>query len=546
MKLNGIKLLFITLLAGQLTYATECFLFEQQGSPESIPLHGHDDKMNYQTWCYHQLSSEELLVFNFNERKIKTETSAVIEVKNGKIQSILHGNLLKGKRFSTLQEKFYLNPFNVPLKLKEAKAKSISKVQLNNIFTENFIRQRDDLKSKLLSMQQKNISALDFNIFTVEDEKAAIPTERLPQDGYWWPHSGVPLARPENSPLHLYDQYVEKVFGRSPQSREWELRYHSLEHVPWGGHCNGWAASSVLDNFNEDYLYDHHNHNMISPKDIQGMRSETAFCVNWAFYGKRYRGNEGDDINDIYPDKFHKVLRYYIKGMGKPVALDRYQSTSVDNSVISGYDFKVEEVNPNRVKVTNAVRVHYYSGSYVYTKKTAYSRIKTYKYFLDLNDEGEITGGEWITSHPDFLWVPLAQEKCGRENPRMHHGWIDQMIHRLGHYQKAQTAINHEYNNTELAAQQTIMTDLEDSAETIKRGLSVNRNGVDTSSLKLLVKGVNLEGRTVTLEFDGSTNFAAINELKKVLQFGLKNLSNSAVNISGYQVRQLEVFQKVN
>ena len=41
-----------------------------------------------------------------------------------------------------------------------------------------------------------------------------------------------------------------------------------------------------------------------------------------------------------------------------------------------------------------------------------YTGSDTYTYVLEMNDDGEILGGEWAdynqTSHPDFLWLPLA------------------------------------------------------------------------------------------------------------------------------------------
>ena len=49
--------------------------------------------------------------------------------------------------------------------------------------------------------------------------------------------------------LHLYDLYVEKLTGKNPNSREWEINNHSLENLSWGGHCNGWAAKSILYGF---------------------------------------------------------------------------------------------------------------------------------------------------------------------------------------------------------------------------------------------------------------------------------------------------------
>jgi hypothetical protein len=528
------------------TQDRKCFDFIQTETPERMAIHQSVQPRN-NTWCYQKIDSNRSLIFNFNEQKIKVETSIIVEQDEDRIISIEHGSLFRGERIIARQDHFYFNPFNIPLYVKTAENKAIREnldiaqfQPLTNHLVDHVLNDFDRLPKIQADQHQ-------IGIETTANEEIFLPDEQLPQNGYWWPHRGVPLARPENSPLHLYDQYVEKVHGTNPNSREWELRYHSLEHVSWGGHCNGWAASAVLDQFEEDYFYDEANLNMISPADIQGMRSETAFCVNWAFYGKRYR-NQEDDSKDIYPDRFHKVLRYYIKYLNKPVALDRYSHSSVDNSVISGYRFEVEPINERRVKVTAHTRMHFYSGSYVYQKQAAANSTRIYKYYLDLDENGEISGGEWISGNPDFLWVPLAQEKCGRENPRMHHGWVDQMIQRLAKYEKHSKQIDQSTGPYELSPNQSSLVEI----STIE-GQSLRFEGrtqfIDNTHLQfidLVVIGTDHRGAVLQKRYPYSGKYQQVfKHFGSINKIGLYNRSDqTTIPIENFIIDRMIYFTK--
>ena len=162
------------------------------------------------------------------------------------------------------------------------------------------------------------------------------------------------------------------------------------------------------------------------------MRTETGFCVKVAFYGNRYK-TITDDLRDINPDLFHETIRYYLKELGKPIALDRISNEVVDTSIFSGYKLTVKKKTNNRFFVTAVMRTHYYNHSIVNSKRVAAIKDLTYKYYLNTDNNGDIIGGEWDkdSPNPDFLWAPLAQMTCGRENPKIDPAVIDQMISTL-------------------------------------------------------------------------------------------------------------------
>lgn len=411
--------LVLLLPAISLGIETACFDFEKQ-SPERQPV----DETDFETWCYFEQSPSSTLVYRASHGELAPETSFRIQRdEDGKIRHFAHFSRNQGELEFYEQTPFLFNPFIAPLSRVEALRMARAARHLRwNTEMQDAVR---ELKFRYDTTRPRTIvKSRPWK----EVEEIRLPVEKEPRDGYWWPHDGVPLARPDFSPLRKYDRYVESLTGIDPKSRDWELQYHSLEHVPWGGHCNGWAASAILYPFFEKFLYSPSLDLLIRPSDIQGMRSETSFCVDWAFYGLRYRGPE-DDITDIHPDRFHKVMEYYIKHLQKPVIMDYFPHEKIDNNIASGYRFTYGELTDGRVRVDAEIQMHGYSFSaLVENDRPAKKYIKRLSYYLDIDSTGYISGGEWISrDNPDFLWVPLAQSKCGRENPRMDHQYVERL-----------------------------------------------------------------------------------------------------------------------
>src|SRR6185295_10338920 len=73
---------------------------------------------------------------------------------------------------------------------------------------------------------------------------------RKPWSGWWWPATsfvGGPHLFDSNGPLAKYDLYVARNGKDDPQTMEWEQSELRLDHLAWAGHCNGWAAASLLE-----------------------------------------------------------------------------------------------------------------------------------------------------------------------------------------------------------------------------------------------------------------------------------------------------------
>lgn len=429
----------ISLLVSVFTFnafALECFEFKFKDSPDGAPIKSMNEKK--ETWCYKQVDSPKFqtMIFNFDGKKI-TENLGILVGKNG---NFLFLDRLYGKARVVEQIGSSFNPYQIPLSLKDAEEIQDAKkfhlllTEEQNTDIEKMIYKMTNSEKKIIDLSNK--PGIDFIDSEIQDEEVYLPADKLPTDGYWWPYREVPMANPENSPTKIYDLYVKTKTGQNPKATEWEQANHSLQNVYWGGHCNGWAASAILDGFYDKSLIFNpgagNQSIIIEPSKIQGMRTETGFCVKFAFYGKRY-DHAGDDLKDIAPDLFHKTIRYYLKELGKPVALDRIPNETVDTSIFSGYKITVDKEGPNKYFVTASLRTHYYSYAPVNTKKVATTKEIKYTYYLFTDNTGAIIRGQWDwnSPNPDFLWVPLEQMKCGRENPNMDSKYIDEMIQTL-------------------------------------------------------------------------------------------------------------------
>lgn len=424
--MTKINILVVSLVLAVPVFAepfhTRCFLFPDP-SPERQPL--SEDATS--RWCYTTTDWwPGTLVFRADGELSETSAFLMESTREGK--SLTHSSLAYGQMEWFTQSPATFNPFSVPTTVKEALATALSESRMNP----PGVHEISDLFFKLKTETRTQVGT-SLHIFLEDSqipqpEQASLPPDKQPWGGYWWPHEKGELFTGERSPLAQYDSFVQQVTGTDPKSVEWEAKYHSLKNVPWGGHCNGWAASTILYPFFDTSYWNAQSGQVVSPDTIQGMRAETSFCVDMAFYGQRYN-NAGDDIDDIRPKKFHDVLKYYIQGLGKAVVMDYFPAEWIDNHIISGYEFTYTKNAAGNLEVKAVLNVHGYNLRRINTGPGANKYTKTYRYEFQYDAQGNFVRDRWLSGdHPDFLWVPLAQKKCGRENPRMDPSYIDQLV----------------------------------------------------------------------------------------------------------------------
>ncbi|MCB0364513.1 MAG: hypothetical protein H6624_03390 [Bdellovibrionaceae bacterium] len=493
-------------MAGANEVTPMCFEFRSEENPQRISesfvrtIAESESFFDSQVWCYLESGEGETFLFNNDEPEIRPELALLIQQgPHSEETTFTSGVRIRGQLKQVKTEDPGFSPFNVPLDELEAQSSgravammgfgAYHQKQINQVI-ESFRRTR--LKTS------RNLGVMNFT------EEERLPERLHPYDAYWWPHRDVPLAAGDHSPLGKYDRAVQARTGRNPGAVDWEKRVHSLEHVDWGGHCNGWAASSVLYEKWATRLWDPETETVIQPSDVDGIRAEASFCVQWAFYGQRYRS--GGDIADIYPDKFHKVLRYYLKYQQKPIATDYVVGESVDNNVITGYhsSFTAIADRPGWYDVVTRLQMHEYGGRHEDVQRAKMYE-NTYSYRLQMDERGNILSGEWVDpeEHPDFLWVPLAQKNCGRENPYIDPDYLERWLASLPQAEWKYVPLNLEFSDSMAAGSKV------------------------TLPLPVTLKGLGFR-----VEFDGSgyTNSLAIRARGEASQYPLIRDASPAVS----------------
>lgn len=368
---------------------------------------------NKEIWCYQQLSHPQgmLFVFNADSDTIKPELAFTVDA--GGVMT--HASMVQGRRsvHKVLVKEF--NPFSIPAN--EPKGlPSLAPQYLNHKMLSSA-----NAALRVLSTSRSTFTSLEMETGTIVED-----ADIKPWRGYWWAYNGRRLSNGSNSPMAKYDRFVKVRTGSNPGSQSWENSRHRYHGINWEGHCNGWAASSVLRSEPKASKIDQQSGVIFSVSDQKGLLAETDYCVKIAFFGNRYRGSNSNR-RDINPALFHKTLRYYIGNLKKPVAVDYKQLAEVDNHVISGYTMTIKQTGENTYSVKTQIRIHKYDKGTSSVPGVAPMYTRTYSYRLREAADGSLTGS-WISTNPDFLWVPLASEDCNNNNPRIDHARIQEML----------------------------------------------------------------------------------------------------------------------
>jgi hypothetical protein len=515
-----------------------CFLLDELDSPARIsePRTSLDSSAR-KPWCY--LTETEVtgkkhrLIFQYDSsraHKIVPELSALAELdENDQPIAVRHGVLKQGMLFYRKINGHFtgvsgFSPLPAPL-APPKNQEELSREQISDILVD------PDLQHVLDAVHDTPASNSDLTLHAGETSFSA-DTDTLPYKGYWWPFNDIPLAAGAYSPLGKYDAYTEARGSATASAADWEAQNHSLQDVKWGGHCNGWAASSLLYAEPTQFLWDSKSQKVIYPSDQKGMLTEASFCVNWAFYGHRYYGNPGDDIKDIYPDLFHQVLMYYIRDQKRPIVEDYVPDVSVDNHVISGYQTNVVQ-DPNdshSYDVTTVLTMHGYelTRNESNGKESAYTR--GYKYTLTTDDNGNITGGTWKGTNPDFMWVPLSQANCAGKNPNVDPDQVTQMITSLPPAENKHMDVNFTLGRT-LDANEDVTLPIPPMTGAMFT-ITIGKNNLDSGFLS----------RNVVLEVSSYPQYPLKgNDALATQQISLKNVANQTISIPAQDIQSIHL-----
>jgi hypothetical protein len=262
---------------------------------------------------------------------------------------------------------------------------------------------------------------------------------RTAWSGYWWP---MLVTRG----FHLYDQSGPVTpllkYGQATGNfgaLDWERRYKLTTNPAndWWGHCNGWAASTVLEpeptrSVTRDRSV------VFSVGEIKGLLAVSHQgdpTDGWA--GKAHK--DGADINtDLRAQDFHYAVLFYLRDRRESLIFNITDKPQVWN--YPAYAFQMNGVtdrrNPNVTLVTTTLTFANNNVQPNFVGTNSFARTYTYSVQGDPLASRRPVAAEWAgisrSDHPQFLWHPAfqrAHEPAFSEPPNpLDYNWVRQLL----------------------------------------------------------------------------------------------------------------------
>jgi hypothetical protein len=225
------------------------------------------------------------------------------------------------------------------------------------------------------------------------------------------------------SPAEKYDIYLGRLdfpFVRS------ERRRTKADDPSWYGLCHGWAPASI--NYSEPNPVTVEGAGGIKvPFGSSDIKALLLFAQQYGddnrMAGGRCNDNDGSGpaCKDINAGSFHVILTNQIGIKDQGFVADIAKGEEVWNQPVYGFTSEMigetteipASAAPGTVKIASIqTSMRYISESapnwdpLPFDKYPYIGATKSYDYTIELNEVGEIIGGEWVsTDHPDFFWT---------------------------------------------------------------------------------------------------------------------------------------------
>jgi hypothetical protein len=243
--------------------------------------------------------------------------------------------------------------------------------------------------------------------------------ERVPWSGWWWPADeavrGAKLYD-RDGPLARYDLLARTRGLGHPSLREWEFANVRLTggRFLWAGHCNGWAAASILEP------------EPTAPTTVDGVTFRVAdlkgLLSSWHF-ADRVEWSYGDDERGVSAADFHRTALRWIGGQKKAFIVSAYAGSQQINNY-PAYRYRIiyrpDEKDPARTHVRATLWMVDYEvdPGFVGVKHWPSDEGKVYEYFV-VGDRNNPSGGDWegvsasgaSYARPWRLWYPDPQSR---------------------------------------------------------------------------------------------------------------------------------------
>jgi hypothetical protein len=197
------------------------------------------------------------------------------------------------------------------------------------------------------------------------------------------------------------------------------LRKNPINASSWTGLCHGWAEASITHPPPKEKTVVNSDKISVSfgYSDLGGILSHYYGTMRGRvkFLGKRCRSTDSNTVacSGINAGSFHIVITNFIEKQ-KSFIIDVSRGKEVWNHPVAGYEYKViDERAPSKNASYLAIREvkvkmemsYMLSSLESWRRKEIKPGIKNYIYWLELDENGQVVGGSWVThERPDFAW----------------------------------------------------------------------------------------------------------------------------------------------
>lgn len=283
----------------------------------------------------------------------------------------------------------------------------------------------------------------------------SVDDARIPYVDTWYPEAANGTNRAGS--LNKYDQ---AFYAGESRAAKWEVDNHSRQTPAWYGHCNGTSVSGSRYQSPKNSVKRPKGCVVgsascveFSPADVRALLSEMNMNAKAQFIsGRRCSLTDAqlksrpmlrsdptvmDACDDVNPGSFHVSLVNFLGRMKQPIIFDQSQNNEVWNYPIYKYKYTVsgplDEASavaalqlgePLENWVFNPKARSWYKVNMTVSYRNSTNDVPpnagatlvdstdlNYEYVLELDDNGDIIGGEWVGphryNHPDFIWMPF-------------------------------------------------------------------------------------------------------------------------------------------
>lgn len=190
----------------------------------------------------------------------------------------------------------------------------------------------------------------------------------------------------------------------------------------WHGHCNGWTAAAIRHAEPKQSVTK--NGVTFTPSDIKGLLAELYTYSEIVDLG-------GENYGNVHPGTLHAVLANWLGRHSHPIAMEATPGKEKWNYPIYAYAASSAKRSGGR-QVEVKLNIKYASNiNREHDQAPQNSKTKYFHYLLDLDAEGNVTGGSYFrdSSQIDLLWVarypaPGGQEGNKQGNPHLDVGEV--------------------------------------------------------------------------------------------------------------------------